>query len=90
MSYVLTDKVKERVSGFIRECEAKRKEILDAKLDTAENTVIPTVSDIEEDILLFGVDEDGFYLNCWGVTDHYDSDCLALECGVDFEEREDI
>lgn len=90
MGYGLTSKGITRVSGFIKECEAKRKEILDAKLDTAENTVLPTVSDIEEDILLFGIDEDGFYLNCWGITDNYDSDCLALECGVDFEEREDI
>lgn len=42
MEYVLTEEGKRKVAVFIKECEAKRKEILDAGLDTAEDTQIPT------------------------------------------------
>lgn len=38
MEYVLTEEGKRKVAVFIMECEAKRKEILDAGLDTAEDT----------------------------------------------------
>ena len=72
---------------FIRECNAKRKEILDAGKDTADETNIPTVEDIECDINFIGIDQYGEYLNSWGVTDHYDSDYpLRLILGSSFIE----
>ena len=70
----------------MRNLRAKRKEILDAGLDTALDTPVPTEEDIAEDALSVGFDEDGEAMNCWGVTDHYDTDgpyCLMRE---DFKE----
>lgn len=84
--YKLTEQGIKECKRFITECNAKRKEILDAKIDTADDTTIPTIEDIESDIESF-IDEDGEYYNCWGVTDNYDSDfpiCLIL--GTDFVE----
>ncbi len=83
--YKLTDQGRETVEHFIRECQAKRKEILDAGIDTADDTHIPTIEDIESDIAIF-IDAYGEYDNCWGVTDNYSSDCLHLKMGVDFTE----
>lgn len=82
-SCILTEAGEKTVKVFIQECEAKRKEILDARIDTADDTTLPTVEDIRNDIMSF-VDEKGCYYNCWGVTDHYDSDLLSLERNVDF------
>lgn len=75
MEYVLTEEGKRKVAVFIKGCEAKRKEILDAGLDTAEDTQIPTEADILSDLNNgVEVDEDGDYYNAWGVTDNYCSD----------------
>ena len=84
--YKLTEKGIEECKRFIRECELKRKEILDAKMDTVDDTILPTIEDIGCEIGDF-IDEDGDYYNCWGVTDTYNSDnpiCLTL--GIDFIE----
>ena len=71
----LTNKGLKNVRAFLTECEAKRKEILDAKKDTAGDTTIPSVEDILSDINCgVGVDADGEYYNSWGVTDNYESD----------------
>lgn len=84
-SIELTDEGLEKVNQFIAELEAKRKEILDAGKDTADDTEIPTVADIVDDITWEGVDDDGEYYNGWAVTDNYDSDSpLLLKLGVDF------
>lgn len=84
--YKLTDHGIKECERFIRECNAKRKEILDARLDTAHDTAIPTIEDIESDISGF-IDEDGEYYNCWGVTDNYSSDFpICLVVGIDFVE----
>lgn len=85
--FKLTEKGIENCKRFIKECEAKRKEILDAGKDTAENTTIPTVEELENDVNFFGIDEDGEYINSWGVTDNYNSDnAIILKLGVDFIE----
>lgn len=86
MEYVLTEEGKRKVAVFIKECEAKRKEILDADLDTAEDTQIPTEADILSDLNNgVEVDEDGDYYNAWGVTDNYSSDrACELAIGEDF------
>ena len=64
MHYILTNTGKEKVDWFIKECAAKRKEILDAGIDTAYETELPTEKDIVSDLNCgVGVDEDGDYYN---------------------------
>ncbi|MCR5279791.1 MAG: hypothetical protein K6E19_10175 [Lachnospiraceae bacterium] len=78
---------KQRAKEYIRECEAKRKEVLDAGKDTANDTMLPTLEVIEEDINFLGLDDQGEYCNGWGVTDHYDADYpLLLKLYRDIEE----
>ena len=38
MSFILTETGRRKVADFILECTAKKKEILDADLDTADET----------------------------------------------------
>lgn len=79
----LTPSGKEKVAQYIAEMSAKRKEIVDAGLDTTDDTTLPCETDILSDIEAFG-EEDG-YCNCWGVTDNYNADhALYLEKGVDY------
>lgn len=88
MKYVLTENGKENVRSYIRELEAKRKEILDAGKDTADETSLPTEEDILSDVELTGIswdDPDGpCYYNGWGVTDNYEADApICLKLGRD-------
>lgn len=67
MGYILTEEGKEKVAWFINECAAKRKEILDAGLDTADDTNLPTEEAIVSDLNYgVGIDADGDYYNSWG------------------------
>lgn len=85
--YKLTEKGIKECERFIVECEAKRKEILDAKADTADETILPTIEDIADEIEVF-IDEDGEYYNFWGVTDNSNSDyAICLKFGIDFVEE---
>lgn len=89
LKYILTENGRRNAMAFIRELEAKRKEILDAGKDTADDTDIPTVEDIMYDISFVGItkdDPDGpCYCNGWGATDNYDSDSpMYLKLGRDF------
>lgn len=91
ISYALTRCGRKKAEDYIRELEAKRKEIMDAGKDTCDSTNIPTVEDIQDDIAFTGVnwdDPDGpCYYNGWGVTDNYESDYpLLLKLGRDFAE----
>lgn len=91
--YRLTDIGIEKVKAYIKELEAKRKEILDAGKDTAEDTNLPTIADIESDIFQFiGMDGiEGEYCNGWGVTDNYNCDYpLCLHIGEDFIKAREI
>lgn len=92
MEYLLTITGEEKIYEFIRECKAKRKEILDAGKDTADETTLPTVKDILDDINEgVGIDEDGYYYNSWGVTDNYNSDTpCSLYYGIDFVKENEI
>jgi len=75
------------IFNYIKELEAKRKEILDAGLDSASDTELPTIDDIKADIELTGLDSDGLYCNSWGVTDNYNADYpLVLRQDEDFIE----
>lgn len=86
--YVFTTRGRKIVDDYIRNCVAKRKEILDAGKDTADETYLPTVEGILSDLNFgVGIDEDGDYFNGWGVTDHYNADdVLGLRIGEDFVE----
>lgn len=80
---VLTNIGEEKVLHYLAELRAKRKEILDAGKDTADETELPTIEDILADIYSF--EENNEYYNGWGVTDNYDSDYpLRLEECVDY------
>jgi hypothetical protein len=79
----LTKVGKQIVKTYIREAKAKRKEILDAREDTAIDTFLPDEDDILADIENF--EENGEYCNGWGVTDSYNADYpLYLIRGVDY------
>lgn len=85
-TFRLTDYGKKAVNNYICELTAKRKEILDANKDTANDTELPTLEVVEEDVNFLGIDDDGEYVNGWGVTDNYDADYpLLLKIGRDFE-----
>ena len=74
-----------KAEAYIKELEVKRKEILDAGKDTADDTNLPTVADIQADLNDWGFDVQGDYLNGWGVTDNYDADRpLSLTIVEDF------
>ena len=84
--YKLTELGIKECERFIAECIEKRKEIIDAGIDTADDTILPTTKDIESEIEIF-IDEDGEYYNFWGVTDNYNSDyAICLKLGIDFME----
>ena len=84
MQYTYTPTGRLWVCQFIRECEAKRKEILDAGIDTVNETELPTVQDILDDVNTgVGLDEENEYFDSWGITDHYNSHPLSLVVGED-------
>ena len=81
-----TEKGKEKVKAYIKELEAKRKEILDAGKDTADDTYIPTLEDILDDASYWVDEESREYYNSWGVTDNYNADdAICLILGEDIE-----
>lgn len=84
----LTSNGKAKCQMYINELKAKRKEILDAEKDTADETEIPSIEDIISDIKSF--EEDGEYFNGWGCTDNYDADYfLGLTENEDYIIEED-
>lgn len=88
--FILTPIGREKVANFIKECEAKRKEILDAGLDTTDDTVLPDEEAILGDVNHgVGLDEDWDYYNMWGITDSYDSDTLGLSVGIDLMRKKE-
>ena len=87
---ILTPQGKEHVQIYIEGLKAKRKEILNAKKDTAYNTNLPNENNILSDMsLVIEESDDGNYLNNWEVTDNYDGDYpLFLESEKDFIVKE--
>lgn len=86
---VLTEHGAEIVRHYITELQAKRREVLEAGIDTCDDTRLPTEQDIIDDVNGFGLDEDGEYFNCWAVSDNYDADsAILLALGLDLYETE--
>lgn len=87
-SIVLTEAGLAEVESYIKELKAKRKDILDAGKDTADDTEIATIADICSDIDEETIEDYGDgpeYCNGWAVTDSYDANyCLSLKQGEDF------
>lgn len=91
MKYKLTEKGKEKIGEFLKECQRKREFLLKVGKDTANTAKLP----IEEDILKDIDSEDHFeedvwytsdryYSNEWQITDHYTS-VIILKDIEDFE-----
>ena len=83
MKYIFTEKGKKNAENFLANLMAKRKEILDAGLDTTEefDCANLTIESLLEDAVDVGFDEDMQAINGYYVTDHYDSDnpyCFTL------------
>ena len=86
-TYRLTAKGLEKAEQYLRELIAYRKEILDAKLDTADDTPIPTIQDIESDIESF--EEDDEYYNSWSIADNTTMNMpICLKYGEDYLETD--
>ena len=83
----ITEKGKKKVEIFIAELKAKRKELLDAGKDTADETNLPDENDILSDIE-WSVDENGEYCTTWGCTDNADLP-ISLTTGEDFVDDEE-
>ena len=84
MKYTYTPTGRWGVCHLIYACVAKRKEILDAGIDTADETELPTAQDILDDVNVgVGLDDENEYINSWGITDHFGSHPLSLIVGED-------
>lgn len=83
-AFRLTDEGRKAIAEFIERCVERRKEILDSGEDTAEYVDLPTEDVILSDVNRTGVDEFGFYMNVFSITDHYDSKGLSLCYWRDF------
>lgn len=74
MRYVFTVSGYRTAKRFIAECAAKRKKVLEAGIDTADETELPTTQDILDDVNEgVGFNEENEYFDSWGITDHFGS-----------------
>lgn len=76
----ITETGMKNIEAFLRECKAKRKELLDAGKDTAENVNLPVYADIAEAI---EPAKDGIWTETFDVTDNSDL-TIRLDEGIDF------
>ena len=91
MKYLFTKAGRKEAGSYIDNIKEKRKQILEAGKDTANETAVPTPEDIQCDIELQGVKwddpEGAWYGNVWRVTDNYEiARPLYLKYGRDFIE----
>jgi len=82
--YLFTETGRANAENYLAELAAKRKELIDAGKDTADDTIPATLADIICDVNDLGVDDEGEYYNGFPVTDNYDADYpLLLKLGRD-------
>lgn len=89
LKYTLTEIGHEHVNDFLKECSAKRKEILDAGIDTACQTTLPTKADILLELNDGeNIGDSGEYDSDWAVTDNTAEDFAYVKCrltyGIDY------
>lgn len=87
MRYQLNATGKQKAQTFVEELKAQRDELVSTGKDTADETILPTIEDIEADLDIFvGWDKNypNEYYTGWSVTDRYESKPLQLILGVDF------
>lgn len=89
--YQLTEKGKEKIGGFLKECRRKREFLLNTGRDTAKKTIFPREEDILYDINSGNHFEtnvwnigDRYYSSKWHITDHY-TGVIILKDIEDFE-----
>lgn len=91
MKYKLTEKGKEKIGEFLKECQRKREFLLNTGMDTAKQTIFPKEEYILNDINsenhfetnVWNID-DRYYSSKWHITDHYTS-VIILKDIEDFE-----
>lgn len=88
-SYVLTETGRKKCEIYITDLKAKRKEVLDAGIDTANHTFVNyTPEKLLEDLLDYP-DGNREIRSVYGATDHYDADYpICLKYGFDFLKKE--
>ena len=85
--YLFTETGRKNAESYLVELAAKRKELIDAGKDTADDTVPATLEDIICEVNDFGLDDEGEYYNGWPVSDNCDADYpLLLKLGRDLVE----
>lgn len=85
-SVELTEEGRERVDQYLQELQTERKEILDAGMDTADETSLPSYEDILMDIDNY--EEENEYMGAWPVSDNTLADTsLYLERDRDYVNR---
>ena len=91
MKYKLTEKGKEKIGEFLKECQRKREFLLNTGMDTVKQTIFPNEEYILNDINsenhfetnVWNID-DRYYSSKWHITDHYTS-VIILKDTEDFE-----
>ena len=91
MKYKLTEKGKEKIGEFLKECQRKREFLLNTGMDTAKQTIFPNEEYILNDINsenhfetnVWNID-DRYYSSKWHITDHYTS-VIILKDTEDFD-----
>ena len=84
--YKLTDEGKKYVEAYIYKLQLKRKEILDAGIDTVNKVGFPTVGNVVKDLNDIGIDENGEFHMTFYVTDTIpERHPLILKYGKDFK-----
>lgn len=87
MTITLTNTGLTKIRKFITFLRIKQTDRLMTEVDTADDTMIPTVDDIISDISYF-IDEDGDYFNGWNSTDNDDPEFISLSVNEDFTIKE--
>lgn len=95
LKFRLTKHGKRLAEGYIRQLEEKKRMLIEAGKDTADETVLPTAEDILSDVSLTGINWDNpdgpCYYNWWQVTDDHDSELpILLKLGRDLVIEDEV